>query len=250
MSQRCEDQRAPRHPRPGRVRALSAYKAREVLDLIRGLHGRPRPLEDPASSPSGHRPRRSSRLPRVGRSPTPSTTTPSPADELFVLGLLRRRGPDAQALAPPCPGPRHPHPQAHLPHHHHREPATRRRPGPAVQAAAAAASGRAGHQPRRRRSRGQGAPAASAKAEPARRPRARATTIDDHDHEGRRRRGTIASRRDRRGAPPTTGRGTRRARSTPRARPLLAPAGDEPIAADPGRGGQADASADDERKDS
>ena len=33
------------------------------------------------------------------------------------VGLLRRRGPDAQALAAPCPRPRHPHPQAHLPHH-------------------------------------------------------------------------------------------------------------------------------------
>ncbi len=48
--------------------------------------------------------------------------------------LLRRRGPHAQALAPPGPRPGHPHPQAHVPHHRAGLPPARPRapgaPGP------------------------------------------------------------------------------------------------------------------------
>ena len=36
------------------------------------------------------------------------------AEELFVVGLLRRRGQHPQAVAAPGPGPGHPDPQAHL----------------------------------------------------------------------------------------------------------------------------------------
>ena len=53
-------------------------------------------------------------------------------------GLLRRRGPDAEAVHAPCPRPRQPHQQAHLPHHHRGRPSRRRqardRPGPRGQA--------------------------------------------------------------------------------------------------------------------
>ena len=98
----------------------SAYKAREVLDLIRGEHVDRRP-RDPRVLRARHRPghpQGASSRP----SPTPRHNDGIAADELVRVGLLRRRGPHPQALAPPGPWPGHPHPQAHLPHHRHRGP--------------------------------------------------------------------------------------------------------------------------------
>ncbi len=62
------------------------------------------------------------------------------------VGLLRRRGGHAEALAAPGAGAGHPYPQADLPHHGHREPPARRAPGPAPGAARCrwAAAGPAG----------------------------------------------------------------------------------------------------------
>ena len=113
------------------------------------------------------------------RSPTPSTTTAIDRRRALRLGLLRRRGPDAQALAPPCPRPGHPHPQAHLPHHGHRQP-------PARGAARASAGSRRGEavEPRcapqwpagRRPRVASVSPAAGAAA-------AEAEAEHDHDHD-------------------------------------------------------------------
>ena len=84
------------------------------------------------------------------------------------FGLLRRRGPDGQALAPPGPGPGHPDPEAFEPRDYHRQPAARRAPGPAAGAPAGREPGHAatpgrGHPPgpgrgRRRRPEPPGAP--------------------------------------------------------------------------------------------
>ena len=122
------------------------------------------------------------------------------------LGLLRRRGPDAQALAPPGPRPGHPHPQAHLPHHGHREPLLADE-----LSAAASASGRAPAAPRARRRASRRAAAAAAGGGRGRRRRRRrgAPSRDEADAarpttdgRGRGRRGRPRRRRrgDRRGA--------------------------------------------------
>ena len=80
------------------------------------------------------------------RSPTPSTTTASPPDELFVSACFADEGPTLQALPSPCPWPRRSHPQAHLPRHDHRRAATRptelERAASARRRAAAAADAR------------------------------------------------------------------------------------------------------------
>ena len=65
------------------------------------------------------------------------------------VGLLRRRGHHAQAVASEGPGSCYPDPQAHVPHHRHREPAARRQaraspcpPGHRERRAAVAPGGR------------------------------------------------------------------------------------------------------------
>ena len=105
--------------------AISPYKVRA------GARPHPRPRRragrrDPRSSASATRPSWWASC-STRPSPTPSTTTTWCAERAVRLGLLRRRGPHAQALAAPGPGPGHPHPQAHLPHHRDREPPARRR---------------------------------------------------------------------------------------------------------------------------
>ena len=133
MSSGAEDQRAAR--RPGRDRALtghpsatgratsrvsSAYKAREVLDLIRGRR-RPRGRRDPAVRRARHR-HRDPQGAGLGRGQRPAQRRPGPRGALR-LGVLRRRGPHAEAVPARARGRATPHPQAHLPHHDHREPA-------------------------------------------------------------------------------------------------------------------------------
>ena len=140
---------------------VSAYKAREVLDLIRG-----KDVARGRRDPAVHRARRRHRDPQVpglGRRQRREQRRPGPRRALRV-GLLRRRGPDAQALPPPGPWPGHPHPQAHLPHHGHREPAARGR----ARAPRAKEAARAGRRPRRRR-RPAASPRRGAAASPPRR---------------------------------------------------------------------------------
>ena len=93
---------------------MSASKAREVLDLIRGrdvARGRP----DLAVLPSAIR--RSPIRKCLASAVANAEHNDSQARRAVRVGLLRRRGTDAQALASPCSRPRDPHPQAHLPHH-------------------------------------------------------------------------------------------------------------------------------------
>ena len=86
-------------------------------------------------------------------------------DDLDRQGRLRRRGPDAEALAPARPRPRQPDPQAHVPHHDRARPGPegrrrrarrarprRRRPRPRPRSRDARRS-RSAHRARRRRRR-------------------------------------------------------------------------------------------------
>ena len=114
--------------RPGtravhRHSGMSASKARQVLDLIRGedvqraaeiLNG----TEREAAEVIG-------KVLQLGRGQRGAQRPAEPRGALR-LGLLRRRGRHHEALAPAGPGPGHPDPQADLPHHHHREPAAGR----------------------------------------------------------------------------------------------------------------------------
>ena len=117
----------------------SAYKVREVLDLIRGLD-----VDD-----ARHVLQFSERGParevlKVLNSAVANAdhTLNIPADELKVAVAFAdegptikrwrprargRRGPDDQALAAPGPRPGHPHPQADVPHHDHCLPPVGRR---------------------------------------------------------------------------------------------------------------------------
>ena len=109
---------------------MSATKARQVLDLIRGQDvGRAAEMLRTTAARGG-RPWSARCWPR--RWPTPCTTTGQDAEDLYVSACYADEGGHPQALAAPGPGPGHPHPQAHLPHHGHREPAARRaaRPPP------------------------------------------------------------------------------------------------------------------------
>ena len=108
---------------------MSAYKVREVLDLIRGQDVdraaeilRPRDREAAVVGRQGA---------GLGRGQRRAQRRARPRGAVR-LGLLRRRGHHPQALAPPGPWPGHPDPQAHLPHHHHREPAARATGSPAA----------------------------------------------------------------------------------------------------------------------
>ena len=105
--------------RPGtravhRHSGMSASKARQVLDLIRGedvqraaeiLNG----IEREAAEVIG-------KVLRVGRGQRGAQRPAEPRGALR-LGLLRRRGRHHEALASPGPRPGHPDPQADLPHH-------------------------------------------------------------------------------------------------------------------------------------
>ena len=159
---------------------------------------------------------------------------PGPRGALRV-GLLRRRGPDAQALAPPGPWPGHPHPQAHLPHHGHRQPHARRRARAAGSEPQARHAGRAAaarprpSPPRARRRppgprrpsrrRGRRADRPTSRSTDDRRPRStRPRTHRVDDHERRRPRPTTATTRPTRAdddgrGPRARGRGQRADRS-------------------------------------
>ena len=156
--------------RPGtravhRYCGMSASKARQVLDLIRGA-GR----ADGRRDPDRHRARggRDHRQgPRLGRGQRRAQRPAEPRGALR-LGLLRRRGRDHEALASPGPWPGHEDPQADLPHHHHREPAPGRQARAAPHAAwrRSAPTGPAGSTPR---GAGPTCPAGCRAAGPARR---------------------------------------------------------------------------------
>ena len=78
------------------------------------------------------RPRRGRRhrqAAQLGGGQRPSQRRSRPRGDVR-LGLLRRRGHDAQALAPACARPCDPDPQAHLPHHGDPLQAARRPAGP------------------------------------------------------------------------------------------------------------------------
>ena len=111
--------------RPGtRARASyvrsSAYKAREVLDLIRGkgcadaqdiLAFSERDVAQPIAKVLDSALANAEHNRRPGR-----------RDELYVSACYADEGPTLEALAPPGPGEGHPHPQAHLPRHRDRQP--------------------------------------------------------------------------------------------------------------------------------
>ena len=97
-----------------------------VLDLIRGL-----PRAARRRGAAVHRPRASpTTIRKVLASAVANAAAQRRAGPRRAVrqGLLRRRGPDAEALPPACPWPRQPHPQAHLPHHDRRRPSRRRPP--------------------------------------------------------------------------------------------------------------------------
>jgi hypothetical protein len=184
--------RRERHPdktneRPGtraqhKYARMSASKARIVLDLIRGktIGEADEILASPSARRRGHpqgarfgdRQRRAQRR--------------DPRRRALRVGLLRRRGSHAQALAPPGPRSRHPDPQAHLSHHRHREPPAGRRAG------SHACSRRGGPRGSQRSARGscqrcrqgcgRGAPSPGGQ-EPPGQGRGAAAHDHDHDHE-------------------------------------------------------------------
>ena len=82
---------------------VSAYKAREVLDLIRGLH-----VDEADDILRVHRPRRRRRVirkvPRRRPSPTPSTTTSIDPDELYVSACYADEGPTLKRWRPRARG--------------------------------------------------------------------------------------------------------------------------------------------------
>ena len=173
-------------PRPRQYVRVSASKAREVLDLIRGLdvargrrgaavHRARCRHPDPQGARLGRRQRRAQR--RAG------------PRRALRLGLLRRRGPDAEALPPRARGRATPDPQAHLPHHGHREPHARRalerqRAREEAQPPDRAASPRCGSG--RRPLVASASPAAAGGPQPRRGADETTSTIDDeHDHERR-----------------------------------------------------------------
>ena len=102
---------------------MSASKARQVLDLIRG--------EDVAAGrrdPDRHR-ARGGRGHRQGAAPPPWPTRPhndqQNPEELYVSACYADEGATMKRWRPRARGPGHPDPQADLPHHRHREPAAR-----------------------------------------------------------------------------------------------------------------------------
>ena len=114
--------------RPGtravhRHSGMSASKARQVLDLIRGQDVQTAAEILTGTRPRGRRDHRQG--PGLGRGQRRPQRPAEPRGALR-LGLLRRRGRHHEALASPGPWPGHQDPQADLPHHHHREPAARR----------------------------------------------------------------------------------------------------------------------------
>ncbi len=130
--------------RPGtravhRYCGMSASKARQVLDLIRGQD-----VQRAAEILGGTEREAAEIIGKVlhfggGQRGPQRLAEPRGA---LRLGLLRRRGLDPEALAAPGPRPGDPDPQADLPHHHHREPAAGRSAG-----AAPAAHGGSQRQP-------------------------------------------------------------------------------------------------------
>ena len=214
---RRQDQRAAGHPR-----RRSRYVAHVGLQGARGA--RPHPRQGRRSEAdeilavlrARRRPSSSARCLASAVANAEHNDEHRPRRAVRV-GLLRRRGPDAQALAPPCPRPGHPHPQAHLPHHDHREPPAR--------GAARAQRARDEAKPSAARRRRSGQQAAGRSSRARRRaagplPRQAAEDAEDHDHDHdehdrrRRRRSTPTDESSR----PTRSRSTRSTSTTRRGR--------------------------------
>ena len=102
---------------------MSASKARQVLDLIRGED-----VQRAAEILTGTEREAAEVIGKVLTSAVANAAHNDSAEPrgALRLGLLRRRGRHHEALASPGPGPGHADPQAHLPHHDHREPAAGR----------------------------------------------------------------------------------------------------------------------------
>ena len=96
---------------------MSAYKARQVIDTIRG--------KDAAEAEAILRftEREAARVIRKCLNSAVANAANNDGldpETLYVSACLRRRGHDHQAVQAPGPWPCHPHPQAHLPHHRDR----------------------------------------------------------------------------------------------------------------------------------
>ena len=114
--------------RPGtravhRYCGMSASKARQVLDLIRGED-----VQRAAEILNGVEREAAEVIGKVLASAVANAAhnDQQNPEELYVSACYADEGCDHEALAPPGAGPGHPDPQADLPHHHHREPAPRR----------------------------------------------------------------------------------------------------------------------------
>jgi ribosomal protein L22 len=109
----------------------SAYKARAVLDLIRGLDVR---RADEVLQFTDRHIARDVRKVLASAVANAVNNDDQDADELFVVACFADEGPTLQAVPSPCPWPCDPHQQAQLPHHGDRRPHERRphrdHPGP------------------------------------------------------------------------------------------------------------------------
>ena len=108
---------------------MSAYKVRQVLNLIRGQD------VTLAAEILANGDREAATV--VGKVLASAVANAVhndglDAEELYVSACFADEGSHAEALAAPGPWPGHPHPQADVAHHHHREPHARRadRPPP------------------------------------------------------------------------------------------------------------------------
>ena len=149
---------------------MSASKARQVLDLIRGED-----VQRAAEILNGTEREAAEVIGKVLASAVANAAhnDQQNPEELYVSACYADEGCHHEALAPPGPGSGHPDPQADLPHHHHREPAAGRQARAAPHAAwrRSAPTGPAGSTPR---GAGPTCPAACRAAGPPRpRPRRR-----------------------------------------------------------------------------
>ena len=135
---RYQGQRATGHPRQGSYVRSSAYKAREVLDLIRG-----KSYAEAAEILQFSERGISEDILKVLDSAVANAehNDNQVAEELYVSACYADEGRPSSAGAS-CSWPCDSYPQAHLPHHGHREPLRRR--GARSPAQPQAAAGRSG----------------------------------------------------------------------------------------------------------